>query len=239
MFNKLPAVIASIGLTVVLTACNEQNSAKADAVKLDTQTNKASYSIGVQMGTQVSMIKDLINEDAIIMGFRDSLSGKDSQLSTEEMQTAMQEFQKSMMQQQQQEQQNVANANKAEGEKFLADNKTKEGVVTTESGLQYKIITAGTGESPTATDTVVTHYSGTLIDGKLFDSSYKRNSPATFPVNGVIKGWTEALQLMKVGSKWQLFIPSELAYGDKSAGSDIGPNQVLIFEIELLEVKKS
>jgi FKBP-type peptidyl-prolyl cis-trans isomerase FklB len=127
--------------------------------------------------------------------------------------------------------------NKAEGEKFLADNKKKEGIKTTASGLQYKVIKDGTGKTPKATDTVSTHYRGTLISGKEFDSSYKRGEPAEFPVNGVIKGWTEALQLMKEGAKWQLFIPSELAYGERGAGQDIGPNSTLIFDIELLSVK--
>jgi FKBP-type peptidyl-prolyl cis-trans isomerase FklB len=133
----------------------------------------------------------------------------------------------------------AGDANKKEGEAFLAENKKKDGVKTLKSGLQYKIIKAGTGASPKAEDTVVTHYRGNLINGQVFDSSYTRGQPATFPVSGVIKGWTEALQKMKVGGKWQLFIPSDLAYGDHGAGQVIGPNAVLIFEIELLEIKKS
>ena len=127
--------------------------------------------------------------------------------------------------------------NKTEGDAFLAANKAKEGVVTLPSGLQYKIITAGTGPKPTLEQTVVCHYRGTLIDGKEFDSSYKRGQPATFPVKGVIKGWTEVLQLMPVGSKWQVFIPSDLAYGERGAGADIGPNATLVFEIELVAIK--
>jgi FKBP-type peptidyl-prolyl cis-trans isomerase len=128
-------------------------------------------------------------------------------------------------------------ANKKEGDTFLATNKTKPGVVTLPDGLQYKIIKEGTGPKPTATDTVTVNYRGTLIDGKEFDSSYKRGEPATFPVGGVIKGWTEALQLMPVGSKWELYIPSDLAYGARGAGADIGPNSTLIFEVELLSIK--
>ena len=128
-------------------------------------------------------------------------------------------------------------ANSKEGTAFLAANKSKEGVVTLPSGLQYKILKAGTGPKPTASDTVVCNYSGTLISGKEFDSSYKRGQPATFPVSGVIKGWTEALQLMPVGSKWQLFIPSDLAYGERGAGGDIGPDSTLIFEVELLSIQ--
>lgn len=238
MLKTIPAAIACIGLTTLLTACNEK-TATVESIKLDTQTDKASYSIGVQMGTQVAKIKDMVNEDAIIMGFKDSIAGKESQISAEEMQIAMKAFQQSMIEKQQAKQQSMATSGKEVGDKFLAENKVKEGVKVTESGLQYKVLQEGSGATPSATDTVVTHYTGTLIDGKVFDSSYKRNSPATFPVNGVIKGWTEALQLMKVGAKWQLVIPSELAYGQRGAGANIGPNQVLIFEIELLEIKKS
>ncbi|VAW58214.1 FKBP-type peptidyl-prolyl cis-trans isomerase FklB [hydrothermal vent metagenome] len=245
MFKKTTAAIACVGLTVLLSACNEKTAAKEETLKLDNQTDKASYSIGVQMGSQMSKIKDMVNKDAIIMGFKDSLSGKDPQLTPEDMRTTMQTFQTAMMEMQKVEMEkkkveNEAKAalNKTEGEKFLTENKAKTGITTTDSGLQYKVITAGTGATPKATDTVVTHYKGTLIDGTEFDSSYKRDAPATFPVNGVIKGWTEALQLMKVGDKWQLFIPSELAYGDRGAGKDIGPGQMLIFDIELLEIKQ-
>ena len=240
MLKTTPKLIAGIGLVTLLSACNQQvTAAKDESVKLDNQANKASYSIGVQMGAQMAPMKDLLNQDAIIMGFKDTISGTEPKLSAEEMQTAMQGFQKTIMDKQQAEKNAASASNGAEGEKFLAENKTKDGVTTTASGLQYKVVNAGTGETPKATDTVVTHYSGTLISGKVFDSSYKRNSPATFPVNGVIKGWTEALQLMKVGAKWQLFIPADLAYGERGAGANIGPNQVLIFEIELLEIKKS
>ena len=131
----------------------------------------------------------------------------------------------------------AGDANKKEGDAFLAANKTKEGVVTLPSGLQYKILTAGTGPKPTAADSVVCNYKGTLINGKEFDASSKHGGPATFPVGGVIKGWTEALQLMPVGSKWQLFVPADLAYGQRGAGGDIGPGATLIFEVELLSIK--
>ena len=239
MLKAIPTAVICIGLTTLLTACNDKTGSTNAAIKLDTDKNKASYSIGVQLGSQIAKIKEMVNEDAILNGFNDSLSGKETQLTTEEMKTAMETFQQTMMEAQKAKQLEQAESGKAEGDKFLTENKTKEGVKVTDSGLQYKVITAGTGATPTATDTVVTHYTGTLIDGKVFDSSLKRNAPATFPVNGVIKGWTEALQLMKVGSKWQLVIPSELAYGARGAGQSIGPNQVLIFEIELLEIKKS
>jgi FKBP-type peptidyl-prolyl cis-trans isomerase FklB len=130
----------------------------------------------------------------------------------------------------------VGDKNKREGETFLVGNKTKEGVTTRPSGLQYQVLRSGTGASPKATDTVKVHYEGTLLDGKVFDSSIKRNEPAVFPVNGVIAGWTEAMQLMRVGDKWRLFIPSELAYGARGAGDLIGPNAVLIFDVELLDI---
>lgn len=239
MLKAIPTAVICIGLTTLLTACNDKTGSTDTAIKLDTDKNKASYSIGVQLGTQIVKIKEMVNEDAILSGFNDSLSGKEVQLTTEEMKTAMETFQQTMIEAQQAKQQELATSGKAEGDKFLTENKTKDGVKVTESGLQYKVITEGSGATPTATDTVVTHYTGTLVNGKVFDSSHKRNAPATFPVNGVIKGWTEALQLMKVGAKWQLFIPSELAYGARGAGKSVGPNQVLIFEIELLEIKKS
>lgn len=237
MLKKFPAAVVCIGLTTLLSACNDKPG--TETIKLDNQTAKASYSIGSQLGSQVAQAKDMINQDALIMGFKDSMDGKELQITAEEMQKVMQTFQQSMLENQQSKQKVLSDTNKTEGDKFLAENKSKEGIKTTSSGLQYKILKKGSGEAPKLTDTVVTHYSGTLINGKVFDSSYKRNSPATFPVNGVIKGWTEALQLMEVGAKWQLFIPAELAYGERGAGADIGPNQVLIFEIELLEIKKS
>ena len=143
-----------------------------------------------------------------------------------------------MMAKQQEMAKKLGEKNKAEGEAFLAENKKKEGVITLPSGLQYKVIKAGTGKKPKATDTVTVHYQGTLIDGKEFDSSYRRGQPVTFPVNGVIPGWTEALQLMEEGAKWQIFIPSSLAYGDRGAGRDIGPHATLIFEIELVSIQE-
>jgi FKBP-type peptidyl-prolyl cis-trans isomerase FklB len=239
MLKAISTTVAGIGLITLLSACNHDKDSAKNEIKLDNQTNKASYSIGLQFGSQINKIKDMVNEDAIIEGFKDSLVGNEPKLTAEEMQTTMQAFQKTMMDAQKVKQDELAKSGKAEGDKFLAENKAKEGVKTTESGLQYQVLTEGKGAKPKATDTVITHYTGTTIDGKVFDSSYKRNAPATFPVNGVIKGWTEALQLMNVGSKWKLYIPSELAYGERGAGANIGPNQVLIFEIELLEIKKS
>ena len=154
-----------------------------------------------------------------------------------EAQAVLTQLQADMRKKQEEKTQQAGEANQKEGEAFLAANKAKPGVVTLPSGLQYKILKEGTGPKPTATDSVVCNYQGTLINGTEFDSSYKRGEPATFPVNGVIKGWTEALQLMPVGSKWQLFIPPDLAYGARGAGADIGPNATLIFEVELLSIK--
>ena len=170
-------------------------------------------------------------------GLKDGLAGGKTQLSDDEAQAAIMQVQNEMRQKQQEKMQAEGAANKKEGEDFLAANKSKEGVVTLPSGLQYKILTEGTGPKPTASDTVVCNYRGTLINGTEFDSSYKRGQPATFPVGGVIKGWTEALQLMPVGSKWQLFIPSDLAYGERGPSPEIGPDSTLIFEVELMSIE--
>jgi FKBP-type peptidyl-prolyl cis-trans isomerase len=170
-------------------------------------------------------------------GLEDAMAGGKTLLSEDEARATLTEFQADMRKKMQEKMQAAGETNKKEGAEFLAANKAKEGVVTLPSGLQYKILTAGTGPKPTASDSVVCNYRGTLIDGKEFDSSYKRGQPATFPVSGVIKGWTEALQLMPVGSKWQLVVPSDLAYGERGQGQDIAPNATLIFEVELLSIQ--
>ncbi len=171
-----------------------------------------------------------------VRAVKDSFAGGKMLLTDDEAQAVLTAMQKEMHEEQQAKMQQAAEGNKKEGEAFLAENKSKEGVVTLPSGLKYKILTPGTGPKPTTSDSVVCNYRGTLINGTEFDSSYKRGQPATFPVTGVIKGWTEALQLMPVGSKWQLFIPADLAYGDRAASADIGPGSTLIFEIELLSI---
>ncbi len=170
-------------------------------------------------------------------GLKDSMAGGKTLLTDDEAQAAIMEVQNDVRKKMQEQQQAQGAANKKEGDTFLAENKTKEGVVTLPSGLQYKILKEGTGPKPAATDSVVCNYRGTLINGTEFDSSYKRGQPATFPVSGVIKGWTEALQLMPVGSKWQLFIPSDLAYGERGPSPEIGSNSTLIFEVELLSIE--
>ena len=208
-----------------------------DKPQLKDQKDKASYSIGYDIGETFKKQKIELNADAMISGLKEALAGKEAAISKEEREKTLQAFQKEMMEKQIAASKEAATKNQAEGEKFLEENKKKDGVKTTASGLQYKVIKEGTGASPKETDTVVTNYRGTLIDGTEFDSSYKRNEPASFPVNRVIKGWTEALQLMKPGAKYQLFIPSSLAYGERGAGQLIGPNATLIFDVELLSIK--
>jgi FKBP-type peptidyl-prolyl cis-trans isomerase FklB len=205
---------------------------------LKTQKEKFSYSLGMKMGENLHKQSVPVDPAILARGLRDALNGSKTLLTDEQAQAAIMEVQKDMHDKQQAKMQEAGSANKKVGETFLAANKSKEGVVTLPSGLQYKILTEGKGPKPTATDSVVCDYKGTLIDGKEFDSSYKRGQPATFPVSGVIKGWTEALQLMPVGSKWQLFIPSDLAYGERGAGADIGPDSTLIFEVELKSIEE-
>src|SRR4026209_2567288 len=202
------------------------------SVQLKDQKEKVSYSIGMQIGFNLGRQKVDINPDILAAGIKDAIAGK-PQLTTDQVKDIMAQFEKDMEQKQKQ----LGEKNKTEGDKYLEDNKKKPGVKTTASGLQYKVEKEGTGAQPKATDMVTVNYRGTLIDGTEFDSSYKRGQPATFPVNGVIKGWTEALQLMKVGSKYQLFIPSDLAYGERSVSPDLAANSTLIFEVELRDAK--
>jgi FKBP-type peptidyl-prolyl cis-trans isomerase FklB len=178
-----------------------------------------------------------LDKAALVQGFKDELSGGKVLLTDDQVDAELKQLSAEANVMAQQQEQKAAEANMKEGQDFLATNKTKEGVKVLPSGLQYKVEKEGTGPKPSASDTVVCNYRGTFINGKEFDSSYKRGEPATFPVSGVIKGWTEALQLMPVGSKWQLYIPSDLAYGTRGAGGVIGPNQTLIFDVELLSIK--
>ena len=205
---------------------------------LDTLEQKASYSLGVNFANNLrKQIKEL-DMDAFTRGMQDVMAGSELALSSEEMEDAKAKYRQQMQEKLAAKQAELGKKNKEEGDAFLAANKNKPGVVTTESGLQYKVITPGTGKTPGENDIVVTHYRGTLIDGREFDSSYSRNKPATFPLKSIIKGWSEALQLMKVGGKWELYIPAELAYGSSSRGGLIGPNSTLLFEVELLEIKE-
>ena len=208
------------------------------AAPLTTQKQKASYSIGANIGR--GLRRDGVDVDPAVVarGLRDALAGGKLQLTDEEMKTALTTLTADLKKKQDAEAAAVGEANKKEGETFLAANKSKDGVVALPDGLQYKILTPGNGPKPTATDTVVANYKGTLINGTEFDSSYKRGQPVTFPVGQVIKGWTEVLQLMPVGSKWEVYIPSDLAYGPQGPGNGpIGPNETLVFEIELVSIQ--
>jgi len=207
------------------------------APALKDQKAKTSYALGMNIGHTVKGQSIDLDQSAFIQGMKDVLAGGKTLLTEEEMAAALAVLQTEMNGKAAEKAKILGEANKTEGAAFLAANKTKEGVVTLPTGLQYKIITPGTGPKPTAADTVICNYRGTLLDGKEYDSSYKRGQPATFPVGRVIKGWTEALQLMPVGSKWQLFIPGDLGYGGRGNGPDIGPNATLIFEVELISIQ--
>jgi FKBP-type peptidyl-prolyl cis-trans isomerase FklB len=226
----------SIGLAVMMFIFFTAGVYGEENAQMTSDKDKTSYALGMNIAQDFKERNWDINPDLLAKGFQDAFSGSKTLISKEEMTTLLMAFQKSMMQKQVEERQAAGEKNKTDGEAFLKANKTKEGVKTTPSGLQYKIIKEGTGQIPKAEDSVTTHYRGTLIDGTEFDSSFKRNEPATFPVSGVIRGWTEALQMMKIGSKWQLFVPSDLAYGERGAGQAIGPNSVLVFEVELLSI---
>ncbi len=218
------------------SATGAKKPATAAAAPLTTQKQKGSYAIGLRIGGGLQ--KDGVDLDAASLsrGIRDALSGAKPLLTDQEAQAALTVMATEVRAKQQAKLDAVGNANKLQGDAFLAGNKTKDGVVTLASGLQYKILTAGTGPKPAPTDKVTCNYRGTLVEGKEFDSSYKRGEPVTFGVSQVIKGWGEALQLMPVGSKWQLFVPPDLAYGAQGAGQDIGPNSTLIFEVELISI---
>ena len=204
------------------------------AADYKSSKEKYSYAIGFQIGNNLKREGADVDINAITQGIKDVLSGTDLKVSMEEMQAAVLEIQKD----QQAKRQAKGEEAKKKGSEFLAANKKKKGVTELPNGIQYKILQEGKGAKPKPTDTIVAHYKGTLIDGKEFDSSYKRGQPATFAVNQVIKGWQEILPMMTTGSKWKVFIPSDMAYGERGAGANIGPNETLVFEIELLEIKK-
>jgi FKBP-type peptidyl-prolyl cis-trans isomerase FklB len=213
----------------------------AAPLALTTQKDKTSYAIGMNIGKSVAAKFKAdsldVNSAIFLRGMKDAMAGGKTLLTDDQAKAVLDTLQADMTKNQEAKMAIAGDVNKAKGDAFLAANKAKDGVVTLPSGLQYKIVTAGTGPKPTTSDSVVCNYRGTLIDGTEFDASSKHGGPATFPVGQVIKGWTEALQLMPVGSKWQLYIPSDLAYGSRGAGGDIGPNSTLIFDIELLSIK--
>ncbi len=215
----------------------DSTSAAATDSELASLEQKLSYIVGTNLATQFKRDDLSLDVDAFNLAVTDVFAGTESRLSQEQIQQAVTTVQQQAQQKQQQAQQAASEKNKAEGMAYLAENAKNEGVVVTESGLQYKELVAGEGEKPSTEDTVVVHYKGTLIDGSEFDSSYKRGEPAQFPVTGVIPGWVEALQLMNVGDKFELAIPSDLAYGPRGSGEKIGPDATLVFEVELLEIK--
>jgi len=202
----------------------------------ESQEEKISYAIGTQIGSSLKNDDIAIVPEQFLSGVLDAIEGKDTKMTPEEMNATMMALQQELQKKQMEKATAAASENAEAGEKFLEENGKKEGVITTKSGLQYKVLEEGDGKKPTAADTITAHYHGTLIDGTVFDSSVDRGQPAQFPVGRVIAGWTEALQLMPVGSKWRLFIPSDLAYGERGAGNDIGPNAALIFDVELLSI---
>ena len=226
------AWIAVISFFIMACQGNTQEQAHIKSFK-----DSISYSIGMNIGKDLKHQSIEIDPDVLAQAIKDVIADRKLLLTDDQVRSCMGSLQKEVMAKQEEKNKVEGDKNMKEGQAFLATNKTKEGVKVTASGLQYKILKEGTGPKPTATQTVSVHYRGTLLDGTEFDSSIKRGQPAEFPVNGVIKGWTEALQLMPVGSKWQLFIPPDLAYGPQGAGGTIGPNATLIFEVELLAIK--
>lgn len=228
------ALSASVGLAAEPAVSPAAKPVTAPAAKA-ADPEKTGYSVGYDIGKNLGRQGLDLPAEALLKGFSDGYQGKAGALSDQEMQSIKTAYQQQIMAKRAEAMKQAAAKNAKDGEAYLAENKKKEGVVTTASGVQYKILKDGTGKQPKATDTVKVQYRGTLPDGKEFDSSYKRGEPASFKVNGVIKGWTEALQLMKEGAKWQLVIPAALAYGERGMPG-IGPNQVLLFDVELLEV---
>ncbi|MGQ7868517.1 FKBP-type peptidyl-prolyl cis-trans isomerase [Sunxiuqinia sp. sy24] len=230
---KFKSILFLLAAVVVLAACQPQGSRNEN---LATSADSASYAIGVLVGDQnkqqlESTGSDDFNTEILVTAFEKQLNGEETKMTLEEARTFIQAYFQKLAEAE------GANNEKA-GADFLAANKEKDGIVVTESGLQYEVLEAGNGAKPTAEQQVKVHYTGTLIDGTVFDSSVERGEPATFGVGQVIPGWTEALQLMPVGSKWKVYIPGNLAYGPRGAGADIGPNETLIFEVELLEIVK-
>ena len=225
-------------LSLLMTGWGAIPMAQASDATPKTLKERFSYSLGLRIGNDISLMKDKLDPASFMQGLKDHMEGKTPLMSPEEVAKANEEFQKIMRGKMQQEAQATTNQNRAAGEAFLAKNKGRKEVTTTVSGLQYEVITSGNGPKPKATDVVRVHYRGTLLDGTEFDSSYKRKAPVSFPLNRVIPGWTEGLQLMPVGAKYRFFIPSQLAYGKRGAPPNIGGDATLTFDVELLEIVK-
>ena len=229
--NLVAAAFLSLSVSTVMAADNQ-------APKLKTDVDKLSYSIGTDLGKNFKRQGIGISPDALALGLKDGMSGGKLLLTEQQMKDVLNKFQKDLMEKRSTQFKKQAEDNKSKGEAFLKENKKKEGVVTLPSGLQYKIIKKGNGSKPNKDDVVTVEYTGRLINGEVFDSTEKTGKPATFKLSQVIPGWTEALQLMKQGATWEIYVPSDLAYGSRSVGGPIGPNETLIFQIQLLKVKK-
>ena len=228
--------ILAVALVATLaTACDQKERATSE---LTTDAQKFGYAIGVDIGKSMTPVKDEVDIDALVQGLEETIAGKTPRLDDETREKVKSEITRKMQAKQMEERTTKATAAKAVGEKFLVDNAKRDGVKTTASGLQYEIVAPGSGVNPKSSDKVTVHYKGTLIDGTEFDSSYSRGQPVTFPLGNVIPGWTEGLQLIKAGGKAKLFIPSSLGYGERGAGAKIGPNETLIFEVELISIEK-
>jgi FKBP-type peptidyl-prolyl cis-trans isomerase FklB len=232
MKRRMLATVGTLAIVLIASGC----TAEEKKPELKTLKEKVSYGIGLSIGKDLKRQDIDVDLDLVKRGLKDALTGAQPLLTDEQMKSTMEEFKKDMTAKQQAKLKDLGEKNQKEGEAFLAENAKKEGVVTLPSGLQYKILKKGTGKAPSADDTVTVNYRGTLVNGTEFDSSYKRGQPATFPVKGVIPGWTEALPLMHEGAKWELYIPAKLAYGDRNVSPEIGPNSTLIFEVELIKV---
>mgnify|MGYP000287415040 CR=1 FL=1 len=240
VIRRVGVLAASLFLFSVLAAIEvlAQEPQAQEELPLNTTTEKASYIIGFDIGSNIKSQGLELQMAQLLRGMAEAIDGKPNRFERADIQLVMEEYQQIAMAEMEARNKVEAEKNLREGQEFLKANALKEGVFVLESGLQYKVITAGDGPSPVATDEVKTHYHGTLINGEVFDSSVERGEPAVFPVGAVIRGWVEALQKMKVGDKWEIYVPSELAYGPEGAQGAIGPNQVLIFQIELLEIVK-
>tara|TARA_R110001592_G_scaffold177076_2_gene417343 strand:- start:157214 stop:157903 length:690 start_codon:yes stop_codon:yes gene_type:complete len=226
-------IILAIGMASVVSL-----NAAAETIKvLENEEQKVSYSFGLVLGKRMQNDLPDLNVDVFMQGVKDAIGNQAPLLTDDQVGDVLAKFQRDMQQKQMEEVQQIAEENQKIGSEFLANNKNKEGVVTLESGLQYKVLTEGKGPQPSGSDIVKVHYTGSLINGEVFDSSIERGQPVTFPLNGVIAGWTEALQLMPTGSKWQLYIPADLAYG-ANGNRSIGPNETLLFDVELIGIEK-
>ena len=232
--HRILAVALVAGLA---TACGKQDGS-GESAELNTDPQKFGYAIGVDIGKSLKPVKDEVDVNALVAGLKETMDGKEPRLTDEVREQVKADVTRKLQQKQMEERTAKAKTAQEAGEKFLAENAKRDGVKTTDSGLQYEVVTEGTGAQPKSSDKVKVHYKGTLIDGTEFDSSYARGQPVEFPLGNVIPGWTEGLQLMKVGGKSKLYIPSKLAYGERGAGAKIGPNETLIFEVELLNVEK-